>query len=82
MEYNVHSYFKSRAVSTLTLGEGEITYMSQKQKLDMKISKEADLLGTDSASSLILCTNLFLEAQGYKAEKHLYQDNKSTIILH
>ena len=56
--------------------------MSQKQKLNMKSSTEAYLVGVDVVSSLLLWTKLFLEAQGYKSEIYiLYQDNKGTILL-
>ena len=62
--------------------KGEIVSVSQKQKLNTKIGTESKLVGAEYASSLILCTNIFLEAQRYKFErKILYQDNKSTILI-
>ena len=63
------------------MGKGAIIYVSRK-KMSTKISKEAELLVTDDASSLILRTKIYLETQGFKAETNiLYQDNKSTILL-
>ena len=48
----------------------------------MKSRTEAKLVGADDASSLILWTKIFLEAQRYKVKQNiLYQDNKSTILL-
>ena len=63
------------------MGKGEIVSVSRKQKMNKKILTAAELLGVDDASSLILRTNIFLEAQGYKYEKYiLYQDNKIIIL--
>ena len=43
----------------------------------MKSIMEAGLLGADDVSGLILWTNVFMYAQGYKVkQKKLYQDNK------
>ena len=58
--YAVHSGLKFHTGSVLTIGKGTIVSVSQKQKLNTKISMEADLVGADDASSLILWTNIFL----------------------
>ena len=63
------------------MGKGFITSMSRKQKLNTKSSWEGELVGTDDASTMILWTKHFMEAQGYDVENILYQDNKSTIKL-
>jgi hypothetical protein len=56
--------------------------ISRKQKLNTRSSTEAELVGADDVSIMILWTKLFMEAQGHKIEKNiLYQDNKSTILL-
>ena len=61
--------------------KGEVVSMSHK-KLNTKISTEAELVGENEVSSLILRNKLFLDAQVYKVKKNiLYQDNKSTILL-
>ena len=60
--FDVHSNFNSYKGSILTMGKGSIISMSQKQKLDTKRSTEAELVGTDDTSSLILRNKLFLEA--------------------
>jgi hypothetical protein len=63
-------------------GKGAVQSISRKQKLNTRSSTEAELVGVDDVSVMILCTKLFLEAQGYAVEKNiLYQDNKSAILL-
>ena len=57
-----HLYFKLHTGETITMGKGTIISVSQKQKLNRKISMEAKLVGADDASSLILWTKHFLEA--------------------
>ena len=58
----VHSDFKSHTGATLTMGKGAIVSVLQNQKLNTKSSTEAELVGADDASSLIVWTKLFLEA--------------------
>ena len=66
----------------MTFGGGAVQSISRKQKLNTRSSTEAELVGADDVSTLILWTKLFLEAQGYDVAKNiLYQDNKSTILL-
>ena len=56
--------------------------ISRKQKLNTRSSTEAELVGADDASVMILWTKLFMEAQGYGIKRNiLFQDNKSTILL-
>ena len=64
----VYFYFKLHTGSKLSMGKVSIVSVSRKQKLNTKIITEADLVGVDDASSLILCTKLFLESQGYKVD--------------
>ena len=53
------------------MGKGAIISMSREQTLNTKISTEAELVGADDASSIILRTNIFQEAQGYKIKKQI-----------
>ena len=63
--------------------KGAIVSVSQNQKLDTKSIMEAELVGADDASSLVLWTNIFLEEKVCKVKTNiLYQDNKITILLH
>ena len=63
-------------------GGGAVQTISSKQKLNTRSSTEAELVGADDGSTLILWTKLFLEAQGYPIDENiLCQDNKSAILL-
>lgn len=80
--FAVHPDFKSHTGGSMTYGQGAPVSMSRKQKLNTRSSTEAELVGPDDLSTLILWTKLFMESQGYPIEKNiLYQDNKSTILL-
>ncbi len=66
----------------MTYGGGAAQSISRKQKLNVRSSCEAELVGADDAPTMILWTKLFMEAQGYEIQKNLlYQDNKTTILL-
>jgi hypothetical protein len=80
--FAVHPDFKSHTGATMTYGGGTPISVSRKQKLNTRSSTEAELVGVDDASVMILWTKLFMEAQGCDIQKNiLYQDNKSTILL-
>ena len=81
--FAVHPDFKSHSGAVMTMGEGAIQSASSKQKLNTRSSCEAELIAVDDMAHRILWSKLFMEAQGYRINKNiLYQDNKSTIILH
>ena len=64
------------------MGDGAMMSGSRKQKLNMRSSCKAELIGTDNFATKILWTKLFLEEQGYKIKENiLYQDNQSTLKL-
>jgi Reverse transcriptase (RNA-dependent DNA polymerase) len=80
--FAVHDDYKSHTGATMLMGSGAIQSISRKQKLNTKSSTHAELVGADDASTMILWTKLFMEAQGYPVKDNiLYQDNKSTILL-
>ena len=80
--FAVHPDFKSHTGGCATLGHGAAIPISQKQRINTTSSTTAELVGTHDASTPILWTKLFLEAQGYPVKKNiLYQDNKSAILL-
>jgi hypothetical protein len=80
--FAVHPDFKSHTGGVMSLGKGVISPICRKQKLNTRSSTEAELVGADDVSVMILWTRLFMEAQGFDVEKNiLYQDNKSTILL-
>ena len=52
------------------------------KKLKTKSITEEELVGKNNMSSIILCTKMFIEDQGYKVEQNtFYQDNKFTILM-
>jgi hypothetical protein len=78
--FAVHPDFKSHTGAVMTMGSGAVQSFSRKQ--NTRSSTEAELVGADDASTMILWTKLFLEQQGIEMKhKVLYQDNKSTILL-
>ena len=80
--FAVHPDFKSHTGAVMTYGGGAAQSISRKQKLNTRSSTEAELVGTDDVSIMILWTKLFMEAQGFKIDNNiLYQDNKSTMLL-
>ena len=80
--FAVHDDFKSHTGAIMSMGKGALQSISRKQKLNTRSSTEAELVGVDDISIMILWTRLFLEHQGYDIEKNIiYQDNKSSILL-
>ena len=80
--YAVHMNCRSHTGGTMSLGKGSPISMSTKQKINVKSSTEAELVGTDDAMGNIIWTNYFLKEQGYDVNRTIvYQDNKSAILL-
>ena len=78
----VHPDFKSHSGGTMTMGKGAAQSGSKKQKVNMRSSTEAELVGSDDMIGQILWTNLFLDAQGYKVKDTIvYRDNQSAMKL-
>ena len=74
--------FKIACRSNITNVKRRNRIRVMKEKLNMKSIMETELVVVDDASSIILRTEVFLEAQGYKVKQNiLYQDKKSTILL-
>ena len=66
----------------MTFGKGAVQSISRKHKLNTRSSTEAELIGVNDASVMILWTKLFMEEQGDNVKRNiLYQDNKSAILL-
>ncbi len=64
------------------MGRGSPISVSTNQKLNTQSLTESELVGIDKMMPIILWTCYFLLSQGYGViEKHLLQDNKSSILL-
>ena len=78
----IHPNMRSHTGGRLTMGKGTVSGKSSKQKLNVKSSSEAELVGVDDCMSQILWTNYFVKAQGYDInDTMVYQDNRSAILL-
>jgi hypothetical protein len=78
----VHKDFRSHTGGAMSNGTGVPISISRKQKLNTKSSTEAELVGVDDVTTMILWTKLFLQAQGYNISRNVvHQDNKSAILL-
>ena len=66
----------------MTIGKGGVYVHSSKQKLNTKISTEAELVGVDDVLTQVLWNRYFLKEQGYTIHDNIiYKDNQSAIKL-
>ena len=80
--YAVHLDMRSHSGIFMSLGKDTASSASSKQKLNMKNSKEAELVAIDDSMGQILWSRHFLVAQREHVPiTTIYQDNKSTILL-
>jgi hypothetical protein len=64
------------------MGKGSITGISKKQKINTRSSTASKLVGVHGVAPHMLWTRYFIEAQGYKLDESvLNQDNVSVILL-
>jgi hypothetical protein len=74
--FMVHPDFKSHTGAVMMLGKGAMQSIARKQKMNVQSSTEGKEVTVDNASTMILWTKLFLEAQGYDVKKNIvYKDN-------
>ena len=82
VSYAVHDDCKGQLGGVLSFGLGMALIICRKQKLNVKSSTEAELVGVDDGLPLVLWTRYFLQEQGYDMKPSLiYQDNKSAMLL-
>ena len=62
ISYAVHTNMKSHTGAYMTLGQGTVTSVRKKQKLNTRSSTEAELVGSDDIMGDILWSQKFLEA--------------------
>ena len=81
-EFVVHKDMRSHTGDFMTMSTGGAYVQSRKQKLNTKISTEADLFGSDDVLTQVIWTRYFLKEQGHKIQDNvIYQDNQSAIRL-
>jgi hypothetical protein len=80
--FAVHSDFKSHTGACMTLGQGAITSISTKQKINTRSSTKAELVSTDDIISKVIWTKHFIEDQGHKVDQNIiHRDNQSAMKL-
>jgi hypothetical protein len=78
--YAVHMDMKSHTGGVVSFGIGAVMSKSSKQKLNVKSSTEAELVGASDYLPYPIWAKKFLAAQGYVLKENIfYQDNQSTI---
>ena len=80
--YAVNPDMKSQTGGAISLGIGVLHARSNKQKLNVKSSTEAELVGASEYIPYSLWLLMFISMQGYTIKNNvLYQDNQSTILM-
>ena len=80
--YGVHDDMRSHTGGVMSLGVGTIHQKSSVQKLNVKSSTEAELVGTSEYMPYNIWFYNFMEAQGYKVSDNiLFQDNQSAMKM-
>jgi hypothetical protein len=78
--YAVHKDMKSHTGGVISFGLGAVMSKSSKQKLNVKSSTEAELVGASDYLPYPIWAKKFLDWQGYPLAKNVfYQDNESCI---
>jgi hypothetical protein len=68
--------------ATTSMGEGSITGISEKQKINTRSSTESERVTVNEVAPQMLWTRYFIESQVYKLDESvLNQDNMSVMLL-
>lgn len=80
--YGIQDDCKSHTGGCVSFGQGVLSTMCRKQKLNAKSSTEAEVIGMSNFISNMIWTRIFLEAQGFELEENtLFQDNQSAMKM-
>ena len=80
--YAVNSDMRSQTGGAMSFGLGVLHAKCSKQKLNVKSSTEAELVGASEYIPYNLWLMHFMSEQGYEIQDNvLYQDNKSTMLM-
>jgi hypothetical protein len=80
--YAIHHDMRSHTGGAIMMGKGTLYAKSSKQRINVKSSTEAELVGASDFYPQTVWTRNFIEAQGYKIEQSdYYQDNMSAMKM-
>jgi hypothetical protein len=80
--YAVHSDMKDHTGGTMSMGQGSIYSVSNKQEMVSRSSTESEIIGVYDVLPKVLWTSYFLQGQGFHVGSTIiYQDNNSSILL-
>ena len=80
-EFSVHDDMRSHSGATMIIGKGSVYSGSSKQKLNVRISTEEEIVAVDDYMTPVIRDDMFMREQGYKLRILLHQDNMSSISL-
>jgi len=80
--YGVHNDMKSHTGGCMSWGLGVLLTMCIKQRLNVKSSTEAEVVGVSDFLPNMIWARMFIEAQGYSIDENiLHQDNMSAMKI-
>ena len=68
--YNTHDDHKGHNKAMLTLGECALISVSNKQKFNVKISTEGELVGAHDDLGQVIWKNIYLRTSIYRGSQH------------
>ena len=69
--YAVHHNMRSHSGGPISFGIGLVASISQKQKLNVQSSTEAEIVGVSDVIPKVIFIDLFLAAQGYSLRENI-----------
>lgn len=80
--YATHDDMRSHTGGVIMMGKGTLYAKSSKQKINVKSSTEAELVGASDFLPQTIWTNNFVDAQGYEVDdSDFHQDNMSSMKM-
>jgi hypothetical protein len=80
--YAVHNDMKSHTGGAMSFGLGVLNAKSRKQRLNVKSSTEAEVVGASDYLPWVVWVSKFMKYQGYNIDSNIfYQDNQSAMKM-
>jgi len=76
-----HEDMKGHNGVVMTIGSNVVLSRSNKQKVNTRSSREAELIAVDDTLPTVQWTKLFMKDQRYDLEINIKEDNKSSRLL-